>query len=77
MIVVPTTWQVTGDTPDQLEFDGAGNPVQGHRVSFRTGDGNVGSVFVDDNHYNAANVRKMINAQAVRADEVAGLTGQV
>lgn len=72
-----TTWQVTSDTPDQLEFDNAGNPVQGHRVAFLTGEGNKGSVFVDDNHYTPAKVRELINAQAVKADAIANLSGTV
>lgn len=72
-----TTWSVTSDNPDQLEFDGAGNPVSGHRIGFITGAGNRGSVFVADDHYNANAVRALINAQAVRADQIRGLTGQV
>lgn len=73
---MPTTWQVTGDLPDQSEFDGAGNAVTGHRITFITGDGNRGSVFVDDDHYNADNVRTLIGAQAAKADEIRGLSGQ-
>lgn len=67
------TWRVTGDTPDQYSFDNPGNPVLGHVIAFVTGNNNRGSVFVANDHYSAANVRKLIEAQAVIADEVAGL----
>lgn len=67
------SWQVTGDTPDQYDFDGAGNPVLGHRVAFITGAGHRGSVFVPQDHYNAQYVRTQIARQAAIADEVAAL----
>ncbi len=70
------TWNVTADTPDQYEFDGAGNPVIGHRVSFITGQGNRGSVFVPQDHYNPAAVRTLIVKAAVIADEVGSLTSE-
>lgn len=69
-----TTWQITGDTPDQYEFDAANNPVTGHRVSFLTGAGRRGSVFVPEDHYNAAAVRQLVAAKAAIADEVGSLT---
>ena len=70
------TWKVTGDTPDQYDFDNGGNPVVGHRVSFITGAGNRGSVFVPNDHYNPAAVKVLIHAQAVTADSVAALTNE-
>lgn len=70
------TWEVTKDTPDQYDFDGAGNPVLGHAIAFKTGAGNRGSVFVPNDHYNAANVRRLVTAQAAIADEVGVLTGE-
>ena len=71
---MPLTWQVTGDVPDQVTFDGAGNPVTGHRISFLTGDGNRGSVFVDDDHYTPDAVRAVIHAQAERVDSINNLS---
>lgn len=68
------SWQVTGDTPDQYEFDGAGNPVIGHRVAFLTGEGHRGSVFIPNDHYNPHYVRIQIAAQAAVADEVNSLS---
>lgn len=69
-----TTWQVTGDTPGQYDFDGAGNPVVGHTVAFVTGEGHTGSVFIPDTHYNATYVRAQIQAKARIVDEVNTLT---
>lgn len=69
-----TTWRVTADTPDQYDFDSGGSPVLGHRVSFITGLGNRGSVFVPNDHYNPGAVKTLVHAQAVTADSVASLT---
>lgn len=71
-----TTWSVTGDLPGQYEFDGAGNPVTGHLVSFTTGEGRTGNVFVPDVHYNPGYVRAQIAAKARIADEIGNLTGE-
>jgi len=68
------SWTITGQAPDQFEFDGAGNPVSGYRVSFLTGNGNKGSVFVPEVHYEAATVRRLVAAQANRMDEVGSLS---
>lgn len=69
-----TTWHVTGDTPDQYNFDNAGSPVLGHQITFITGEGNRGSVFVPNDHYNPAAVKALVNGQATTADAVASLT---
>lgn len=71
-----TTWEVTGDTPGQYDFDGAGNPVVGHLISFTTGEGRTGSVFVPEAHYNPQYVRTQIAAKARVADEIGSLTGE-
>lgn len=69
------TWTVTGQASDQFEVDGAGNPVSGYRVSFLTGAGNRGSVFVPEDHYSPATVRTLIQARANLMDEVGTLAG--
>lgn len=69
------SWEVTGDTPDQYDFAAGGNPVLGHVITFITGERNRGSVFVPNDHYSAANVRKLVAAQAKTADEVGSLSG--
>lgn len=71
-----STWQVTGQAADQFTFDGAGNPVSGYRVSFITGAGQKGSVFVPEEHYTPDKVRTLIAAQAARMDAVAALAEQ-
>lgn len=70
------TWQVTGDTPDQYDFTAAGNPVLGHQITFLTGEGNRGSVFIPQDHYNAGYVRAQVHAEASRADEINALTSE-
>ena len=67
------TWTVTGQQSDQTTFIG-GQPVSGHVVSFVTGEGWRDSVFVPDDHYNAANVKKLVQAAADRADSVGKLS---
>jgi hypothetical protein len=67
------TWQVTGQQSDQTKFVG-GEPVSGHVVSFKTGEGWHDSVFVPDDHYTPAKVKALIQAAADRADQVGGLS---
>lgn len=68
-----TTWKVTGQLSNQFGSDGSGTPVQGHVISFTTGDGWRDSVFVPDDHYNAHNVTAAIHAKAQIADAVGKL----
>ncbi len=70
------TWQVTGDVPDQYDFNAGGTPVVGHQISFLTGAGNRGSVFVPNDHYHPDKIRPLIHAQATIADSVATLTSE-
>jgi hypothetical protein len=69
-----TSWRVTADLPGQFDFDAAGNPIAGHQVSFVTGTGATGTVFVPEAHYSPASVRALINAKAATADQIASLT---
>ena len=68
------TWVVTSDTPDQFSTTGTPAPVIGHQITFITGNGNRGSVFVPNDHYNEAAVRALIQPQADEADKIAVLT---
>lgn len=68
------SWRVTSDAGGQYDWDAAGNPVSGHVVSFLTGNGNKGSVFVPDDHYNVAAVKALIAGQADVADSIASLS---
>lgn len=67
------SWQVTGQAADQYETDGAGNPVTGYRVSFITGAGNRGSVFVPNDQYKPETVKTLIQAQANTMDAIGAL----
>ena len=71
-----SSWTVTGQAPDQYEFDGAGNPVSGYRVSFITGMGQKGSVFVPEAQYRPEAVKTLIEKQASLMDQVANLASQ-
>lgn len=66
-------WQVTAQTPNQIQVTSAGQVVNGTEVYFSTGDGNTGSVFVPDDHYNEKTVRDMVQARADIIDAVGGL----
>lgn len=66
------SWQVTGDAPDQVVFRGA-TPQTGHEITFVTGQGNRGSVFVPDDQYTPAQVKKIVAAKAAVVDEVNAL----
>lgn len=70
-----TTWKVTGQLDGQLNIGATGNPVTGVQVSFTTGLGNSGTVFVPDSIYPDARATwTVINDRAVLLDAVSGLT---
>jgi hypothetical protein len=66
-------WRVTDQVTDQVQNTRAGAVVVGVQVYFQTGEGNEGSVFLANQHYNAKNVHKAISAQAKLIDEVGRL----
>lgn len=68
-------WTVTGQVSDQVVLTPAGQAVTGVYVYFTTGEGQSGSVFVEDAHYNAKTVHAMIAAKATLLDEVYHLSG--
>lgn len=70
-----TTWQVIRQDPDQYDPDNTANPATGVVVHFQTGAGNTGSVFVPYARYSVHNVRQMVAARALLADEIGALTG--
>lgn len=70
------TWTVTGDFPDQYSSAGYPTPALGHAITFITGNGNRGSVFVPNDHYTEESVRAIIQPQADLADTIAKLTHQ-
>jgi hypothetical protein len=71
-----TGWIVTGQDPDQAIVTPAGKPVTGTYVYFATGEGNTGSVFADDAHYQPKMVHAALAAKAALVDEIGRLTSQ-
>lgn len=68
-----TGWKVTSQI-EQSQPAPDGRITQGVRVSFLTGTGTAGSVFVPLALYTPANVRAMIAERAGALDAVAALT---
>lgn len=66
-------WTVVSQVTDQIINTNAGQSVVGTYVYFVTGDGNEGSVFIPDVHYNAKTVHAAIDAKATVLDEVGKL----
>lgn len=67
-------WTVTGDSPDQYSSPNGGTPVLGHVISFITGNGHRGSIFVPDDRYDPVVVKPMLQAKANLVDEVNALS---
>lgn len=72
--VPASTWQVTGQLEGQ-EFNAQHQLVPGVRITFTTGQGHQGTVFVPRAQYNPAKVRELVGQQAALMDEVGGLSG--
>lgn len=66
-------WTVVSQVTDQIINTNAGQSVVGTYVYFITGNGNEGSVFIADVHYNAKVVKAAIDARAAVLDEVGKL----
>ena len=71
---VPSGWHVTGQTPAKQPGP-AGTFESGINVTFVTGKGVVGSIFVPDNVYTPDNVRTAIALKVVALDAVSALEG--
>lgn len=69
------SWTVTGDLPDQFSTAGTATPVIGHTISFITGAGNRGSIFVANDQYTPTLVKPALQAQATIVDEINALKG--
>lgn len=67
-------WMVTGQV-QTTELGADNRAVTGYRVSFTTGKGAQGSVFVPVNRYTPDNVRAEIAAHAHQLDQVQVMTG--
>lgn len=68
-----TGWVISSQTPT-TGLDG-GRPVPGWNISFISGRGHQGQLFVPAAQYNVDNVRALVTAQATTLDNVGALTG--
>lgn len=68
------TWSVTAQQ-QQTAQDSTGNYVAGVKVTFVTGSGLSGSVFVPESQYNAETVRAMVAARVEAMAAIAALNG--
>ena len=68
------TWTVTGDLPDQFSTTGTATPVLGHVISFITGNGHRGSIFVADDQYHPNLIRPALQVKADLTDAVNALS---
>lgn len=67
-------WQVTSQTQTVRAVPNVARPVDGYVVSFVTGYGVNGSVFVPANQYTAPAVQAAIASQVAQLDAVSALT---
>lgn len=67
-------WKVISDNETIRQADN-GQFAPGHLITFTTGKGGQGSVFVPNTAYNATNVRRLIDERVAVMDEVADLNG--
>lgn len=66
-----TSWQVTGQVPDQIETAQDGTTVTGVRVRFTTGLGEQSTVFIDNQLYSDVGaVARAIQRKADLVDQV-------
>lgn len=62
-------WTVTSSIP-ATNIDSAGRVIKGYQVTFTTGLGHTGTVFVPESQYQPDMVRSAIKAQASIVDAV-------
>ncbi len=67
------SWSVTGQV-EATEFSQQGQMQKGVRISFQTGQGHTGTVFVPQAQYNPDTVRQLVQAQANLMDQVGALS---
>lgn len=67
------TWSITAQQY-ATQPGPAGQFVKGYLVSYVTGSGQQGQVFVPQTAYNPANVKELVSADAATMEAVAGLT---
>lgn len=72
---VPTSgWSIVGQTPKTGQ-NSQGIYVPGIQISFVTGSGQPGNVWVPDTDYNLDTVRALVMAKVATIDAIQGLSG--
>ena len=69
----PTSWEVTSQYED-TDVSVPGRLTQGYRVTFRTGQGHTGTVFIPLAQYRPDAVRAAVASQAALLDAVGNLS---
>lgn len=69
-----TTWSVIGVNPS-VDVSGGGAPVKGNSITYQTGLGHRGTVFVPDTAPVPDGVKAIVAAAASRTDSLATMTG--
>jgi len=67
------SWSVIGQQ-EQVEFDQQGKMQNGVKISFQTGQGHSGTVFVPQAQYNPERVKELVAAKAQLMDQVGALS---
>lgn len=67
------TWTIASQSP-RSRVDAGGVVQEGYDVTFTTGDGNTGTVFVPGSRYTVDNVRQAVTELADRLDTIGALT---
>lgn len=68
-----STWNVIGQSQTKVQQPN-GDFIDSWVVSFRTGEGNVGTVTIPENQYNQAKVRAAIADKAALLDSIGSLS---
>ena len=69
----PVGWSITGQR-SSVQLDGMGQLADGMEVSFRTTDGDTGTVWVPLVHYDAPTVRDLVAQRVAQLAQVRRLT---
>lgn len=72
-VAQPVSWTVIGVNPT-VDVTGGGQPQKGNTITYRTGLGHTGSVFMPDNTPVPEGAKAIIRAAATRTDMLATLS---
>jgi hypothetical protein len=72
-VAQPVSWKVIGVNPS-VDITGGGNPVTGNTITYQTGLGHRGSVFVPNNASVPDGVKAIVREAATRTDALATMS---